>query len=98
MSARAVAVIRPAANIISRLAFLYILSGQGQLHAFRDKSDHGLCRDGSDAGSKNSSGVNPTESTQPYLLATPFSRRIRIATSIELQFMWLLIPLAWRIQ
>jgi hypothetical protein len=38
MSARAVAVIRPAANIISRLAFLYILSGQGQLHASRDKS------------------------------------------------------------
>jgi hypothetical protein len=28
MSARAVAVIRPAANIIARLAFLYILSGR----------------------------------------------------------------------
>jgi hypothetical protein len=39
MSARAVAVIRPAANIISRLAFLYILSGQGQLHASRYRSD-----------------------------------------------------------
>jgi len=38
MSARAVAVIRPAANIIPRLAFLYILSGQGQLHAFQYKS------------------------------------------------------------
>ena len=37
MSARAVAVIRPAANIISRLAFLYILSGQGQLHAFQEE-------------------------------------------------------------
>jgi hypothetical protein len=36
MSARAVAVIRPATNIISRLAFLYILSGQGQLHACQD--------------------------------------------------------------
>jgi len=36
MSARAVAVIRPAANIISRLAFLYILSGEGQLHAFEE--------------------------------------------------------------
>ena len=34
MSARAVAVIRPAATIIARLAFLYILSGRGrQLHA-----------------------------------------------------------------
>jgi hypothetical protein len=30
MSARAVAVIRPAATIIARLAFLYILSGQGR--------------------------------------------------------------------
>jgi hypothetical protein len=30
MSARAVAVIRPAPNIIARLAFLYILSGQGR--------------------------------------------------------------------
>ena len=37
MSARAVAVIRPADNIISRLAFLYILSGEGQLHAFREQ-------------------------------------------------------------
>jgi hypothetical protein len=34
MSARAVAVIRPAANIIARLAFLYILSGPGQLYAY----------------------------------------------------------------
>jgi hypothetical protein len=34
MSARAVAVIRPAANIIAPLAFLYILSGPGQSHAF----------------------------------------------------------------
>jgi hypothetical protein len=39
MSARAVAVIRPAANIIARLAFLCILSGQGQLHAHKDLSD-----------------------------------------------------------
>ena len=39
MSARAVAVIRPAANIISRLAFLYILSSQGQLHALRTRFD-----------------------------------------------------------
>jgi hypothetical protein len=30
MSARAVAVIRPAANIIARRAFLYILSSQGR--------------------------------------------------------------------
>ncbi len=37
MSARAVAVIRPAANIIARLVFLCILSGQGgQLHAYKD--------------------------------------------------------------
>jgi len=35
MSARAVAAILPAAIIIARLAFLYILSGQGQLHACR---------------------------------------------------------------
>ena len=35
MSARAVAVIRPAANINAQLAFLYILSGPGQLHAFQ---------------------------------------------------------------
>jgi len=41
MSARAVAVIRPAANIIARLAFLCILSGQGQLHAYRDESKVG---------------------------------------------------------
>jgi len=33
MSARAVAVIQPAPPIIARLAFLCILSGQGQLHA-----------------------------------------------------------------
>jgi hypothetical protein len=34
MSARAVAVIRQATNIITRLAFLYILSDPGQLHAY----------------------------------------------------------------
>src|ERR1035441_1060280 len=34
MSARAVAVIRPAPNIIAQLAFLCILSGPGQLHAY----------------------------------------------------------------
>jgi hypothetical protein len=39
MSARAVAVIRPAANIIAQLAFLYILSGPGQLHASGDLSE-----------------------------------------------------------
>ena len=33
MSARAVAVIRPAPSIISLPAFLYILSGKRQLHA-----------------------------------------------------------------
>jgi hypothetical protein len=44
MSARAVAVIRPAANIIARLTFLYILSGQGQLHAYRDSSILGETR------------------------------------------------------
>jgi hypothetical protein len=36
MSARAVAVIRPAPNIIAQLAFLCILSGPGQLHACED--------------------------------------------------------------
>jgi hypothetical protein len=41
MSARAVAVIRPAGTIIARLAFLRILSGQGQLHAFEDLFDFG---------------------------------------------------------
>jgi hypothetical protein len=35
MSARAVAVIRPAASIISLPAFLSILSGKRQLHASR---------------------------------------------------------------
>jgi hypothetical protein len=37
MSARAVAVIRPAPTIIARLAFLCILSGRGQLHACKDR-------------------------------------------------------------
>ena len=36
MSARAVAVIRPAPTIFARLAFLHLLSGQGQLHAYKD--------------------------------------------------------------
>jgi hypothetical protein len=36
MSARAVAVIRSAPTIIALLAFLCILSGQRQLHAFED--------------------------------------------------------------
>jgi NAD(P)-dependent dehydrogenase (short-subunit alcohol dehydrogenase family) len=36
MSARAVSVIRPAGSIIARPAFLYVLSGQGQLHASGD--------------------------------------------------------------
>jgi hypothetical protein len=35
MSARAVAVIRPAPNIISLPAFLFILSGKRQLHAYQ---------------------------------------------------------------
>jgi hypothetical protein len=43
MSARAVAVIRPAPSIISLPAFLYILSGKRQLHAYQD-SETGLFR------------------------------------------------------
>src|SRR5664279_3604504 len=38
MSARAVAVIRPAPSIISLPAFLYILSGKRQLHAYQYRS------------------------------------------------------------
>jgi len=38
MSARAVAVIRPAPSIISLRAFLYILSGKRQLHAYQYRS------------------------------------------------------------
>jgi hypothetical protein len=37
MSARAVAVIRPAPTIIALLAFLCILSGQRQLHAYEEE-------------------------------------------------------------
>src|SRR5665647_1832525 len=43
MSARAVAVIRPASNIIAQLAFLCILSGPGQLHAYRYRSELDEC-------------------------------------------------------
>ena len=38
MSARAVAVIRPAPIIFALLAFLFIPSGQRQLHAYGDRS------------------------------------------------------------
>jgi hypothetical protein len=38
MSARAVAVIRPTPNIIALITFLFLLSGESQLHAFRDRS------------------------------------------------------------
>jgi hypothetical protein len=45
MSARAVAVIRPAPNIISLPVFLCILSGKRQLHAYQYLFEPTACRE-----------------------------------------------------